>query len=172
MSNAISTLMMIALMLATVSFLAQGSFTAMAQLSDAWTVREERRIVDARTSITSNGVSYATPSVDVTVRNNGAESVRGFSKWDVLVQYYEADGTFHSKWVPHTSATAPGDDQWTVTGIYLDAATLKAETTQPGILDPLEELILRVTVSPAADATANNRIVIGTSSGITLSAPF
>ena len=112
MSNAISTLMMIALMLATVSFLAQGSFTAMAQLSDAWTAREERRIVDSRTSITSNGVSYATPSVDVTVRNDGAESVRGFSKWDVVVQYYETDGTFHSKWVPYTSATTPGDDQY------------------------------------------------------------
>ncbi len=172
MSNVIATVMMIALILATVSFLAQGSFTAMAQLSDAWTGSEERRIVDARTSITSNGVSYSTPSVDVTVQNDGDEALRGFSKWDVVVQYYETDGTFHSKWLPHTAAATPGDDQWTVTGIYLDAGTLKAEATQPGILDPQEELILRTTVTPAADSTANNRIVIGTASGITLSAPF
>ena len=172
MSTAIATLMMVALMLATVSFLAQGSFTAMAQLSDAWTTEEERRLVDARTSVTSGGVTYATPNVDVTVTNNGDEAIRGFSMWDVLVQYYETDGTYHSKWIPYTAAATPGDDQWTVRGVYLDAGTLKAEATQPGILDPLEELILRATVTPAADSAANNRIVIGTPSGITLSTPF
>lgn len=172
MSTAIATLMMVALMLATVSFLAQGSFTAMAQLSDAWTTEEERRLVDARTSVTSGGVTYATPNVDVTVTNNGDEAIRGFSMWDVLVQYYETDGTYHSTWVPYVAGTSPGDGQWSVTGIYLDAGTLKAEATQPGILDPSEELILRVSVTPAADSTANNRVIIGTANGVTLSTPF
>ena len=172
MSSAIATLMMVALMLATVSLLAQGSFTAMAQLSDAWTSEEERRLVDARTSVTSGGITYATPSVDVTVVNNGDESIRGFSKWDVIVQYYETDGTYRSVWVPYVSGTSPGDGQWAITGIYLDAATLKAESTQPGILDPSEELILRVSVTPAADSTANNRVIISTANGITMSAPF
>ena len=172
MSSAIATLMMVALMLATVSLLAQGSFTAMAQLSDAWTSEEQRRLVDARTSVTSGGITYATPSVDVTVVNNGDESIRGFSKWDVIVQYYETDGTYRSVWVPYVSGTSPGDGQWAITGIYLDAATLKAESTQPGILDPSEELILRVSVTPAADSTANNRVIISTANGITMSAPF
>ena len=172
MSSAIATLMMVALMLATVSLLAQSSFTAMAQLSDAWTSEEERRLVDARTSVTSGGITYATPSVDVTVVNNGDESIRGFSKWDVIVQYYETDGTYRSVWVPYVSGTSPGDGQWAITGIYLDAATLKAESTQPGILDPSEELILRVSVTPAADSTANNRVIISTANGITMSAPF
>ena len=172
MSIAIVTVMMTALLLGGVAVFAQGSFAALTKMTDAWNEMEDRTSTMVRTGLEAVATSYATPTIDVTMLNSGEIALRDFAKWDVVVQYYETDGTYRSVWVPYVSGTSPGDGQWAITGIYLDAATLKAESTQPGILDPSEELILRVSVTPAADSTANNRVIISTANGITMSAPF
>ena len=159
-------------MLAGVSVLGQSSFTALGDVSDSFKEMEVRSGVRSRTDLSTVSVAYASPTLDWTLLNAGSESLRGYENWDVLVQYYETDGTYHTAWLPYTTASPVGDNQWTVQGIYLDAATLKAEASQPNILDPQEELVLRLQVSPAADSDANNLVIAGTSNGVTLSSPF
>ena len=172
MSTAIVTVMMTALILAGVAVLAQGSFTALAQITDAWNQMEDRTSTMARTQVAAVSTSYATPTIDVTMLNSGEVPLRDFAKWDVVVQYYETDGTYRSTWLPYTTATPVSDNSWGVVGIYHDAAASKPETYQPNILDPGEHLVIRIVVNPAADAAANNQVVIGTPNAATLSSAF
>lgn len=172
MSNAIVTVIMAALLLAGVSILAQGSFTALSELSEAWKGLETRSGQSARTEILPLSTSYASPTVDVTLRNAGQEPLRDFDSWDVLVQYQDGTGVQRAAWLPFTSASPVSDNEWGVWGIYADAGKETAEAHQPNILDPGEELIIRVQLSPAADGTATNTIIIGTPNGVTLSTGF
>lgn len=50
-------------------------------------------------------------------------------------------------------------------GIYRDAPTLLEEVLDPGVLNPGEELILRMTPDPAVVADTYDRIIIGTPNG-------
>ena len=172
MSNAIVTVIMAALLLVGVGVLATGSFTAVGNLSDSWKGMETRASALSRADITTTATSYATPTLDVTVKNAGEESLRNFAKWDVVVQYYEIDGTYNTRWLPFTTASPPADNQWGTAGFYLDAASAKKEAFQPGILDAAEEVVIRLKLSPSADQDANNLVVIGTSNGVTLTKPF
>jgi hypothetical protein len=172
MSNAIVTVIMTALMLAGVSILAQGSFTAVSDLSESWKDMEGRSSALSRTDISALTVSYATPTLDVTLVNTGGEALRDFGKWDVVAQYYETDGTYQTTYLTFTTATTTGDNEWRMEGIYLDASANTAEAHQPQILDPGEELVISLSMTPTADTSANNVIVIGTPNGVTVSKPF
>jgi hypothetical protein len=172
MSNAIVTVIMTALMLAGVSILAQGSFTAVGNLSESWKDMEGRSSALSRTNVGILDTTYATPTLDVTLANTGGEALRDFGKWDVVAQYYETDGTYQTTYLTFTTATTPGDNEWNKVGIYLDASASTAEAHQPQILDPGEELVIRLSMTPTADTAANNVIVIGTPNGVTVSEPF
>lgn len=52
-------------------------------------------------------LSYASPQVDVVLRNTGRVGLRDFPSWDVWVDYYEADGTHHTERLSYTSAATP-----------------------------------------------------------------
>ena len=171
MSNAIVTVIMTALLLAGVSILAQGSFTAVGNVSDSWKQMETRSAALSRTDLGVVSTSYATPTLDVTVKNTGGEALRDFGQWDVVVQYYETDGTYHTTYLPYTTGTVD-TNEWQKVGIYLDASASTAEAYQPDIFDPTEELVLRLSVTPVADESANNLVVIGTPNGVTVSEPF
>lgn len=172
MSNAIVTVIMTALLLVGVSILADGSFTAVGNVSDSWKQMEVRSVALARTDISVIDTSYASSTLDVTLKNIGGEALRDYGMWDVVVQYYEDDGTYHTRWLPYTTATPVGDNEWGKAGLYVDAAALEEESYQPEIMDPSEELILRLRVSPTVDEAANNVFVIGTPNGVTVSGPF
>lgn len=172
MSNAIVMVIMTALMLAGVSILAQGSFTAVGSVSDSWKDMESRSSALSRTDIGIVDVSYATPTLDVTIANTGGESLREFGKWDVVAQYYETDGTYNTTYLTFTTATSVGDNEWNKVGIYLDASAGASEAYQPQILDPGEELVISLNMTPVADTAANNVVLIGTPNGVTVSEPF
>ena len=172
MSNAIVTIIMTALMLAGVSILAGGSFSAVDHVSESWKGMEARSAAITRTNLSIVDVSYATPTVDVTLANTGDETLRDFAKWDVLVRYYETDGTLHDTYLNYTAASPADDNEWQEYGIYLDASAGKPESFQPGLLNPSEQLVLRLKLAPAADSAADNVVVVGTPNGITVSKPF
>ena len=172
MSNAIVTIIMTALMLAGVSILAQGSFAAVDNVSESWKGMEARSAEIARTDLSIVGVSYATPTLDVTLSNSGGETLRDFAKWDVFVRYYETNGTLHDTYLAYSSASPTDDNEWQKYGIYLDASAGTAESFQPGLFDPAEEMVLRLRLDPVVDSGANNVVVIGTPNGVTASEPF
>ena len=92
-------------------------------------------------------------TVEITVRNDGNEKLADFARWDVVLQYDAATGGL-ARWYPYVEAVEPGSNQWTVAGLYLDAANAIPEALEPGILNPGEEMVIRVRISPpASDGT-------------------
>ena len=172
MANAITTLLTVAVVLVAVALIGQSSFKSMDTLSTAWKEMEVRTGQIARTNIQVLSTSYTAPQVDITVKNTGLVALKDFSAWDVVVLYYEADGTYHPRWLPYTATNPPGDNQWTVVGIYVDAATSTAEVFQPNILDPEEEMVIRLRLSPAAASNGQNLAIIATPNGVSVSTMF
>lgn len=175
MSNAIVTLMTTAVVLTAVLALTQSAFKSASMLSESWVQMEERSATISRTEIQVVEVVTDTPPwVDITIENSGQVSIRDFEAWDVIVQYYATDTAFHQLWLsPSTDAAPPpGDNQWAVVGLYLDASASIPEAFQPNILDPAEEMIIRIKLAPGADGNSNNQAVISTPNGISVSTPF
>ncbi len=171
MSNAIVALISVALILSSVALTAQGSFRSIAVLSDAWQQMEVRTKEMSRTNIEVINAQMTGAQVDVTIKNSGQTVLRDFSNWDVVMQYYDGSGNYYEKWIPYTSNPVPGNDRWTVEGIYVIASTTP-EVFQPNMFDPSEEMVIRVILSPAPSASSTKMVVIGTPNGVSASSNF
>jgi hypothetical protein len=172
MGSAIITLIMIGIVLTGVGVLSQGTLFSVAMIADSWKEMEVRTGDIVRTQLEVLSTANTPPTVTVTLRNPGQTPLRDFISWDVMLQYYESDGTYHQVWLPYVSTTPPGDNQWTVEGIYVDAATSDPEVFQPNILDPGEEIVITVKLLPTARTSGQNQIVIATPNGIAASGMF
>lgn len=109
--------------------------------------------------------------VEVTLRNNGQTKLGDFEKWDAVFQYYDTGSTYHVVWIPYTSGT-PGNNEWTVEGIYLDAGGDIAEVFEPGILNPGEEVIIEAKLSPSVGTGTTNLSVVSAPNGTQTSIIF
>lgn len=101
-------------------------------------------------------------NVDVTLDNTGQTKLAEFSKWDVIVQYYDEAGMYYTVWLPYTSGT-PTNNQWSVIGIYQGA---DYEVFEPNILNPGENIRIRAVVNPVVGRDTTNLVVIATPNGI------
>lgn len=123
-----------------------------------------------RTQITLLGAGQPAPGyIDMALRNSGGVKQAGFSSWDVIVQYYDDASQYYVKWFPYSSET-PGDNEWTVNGIYLDAASATPEVFEPGILNPGEDMVIRTKLAPAYKKWATKSLSVATASGVSASA--
>jgi hypothetical protein len=107
-------------------------------------------------------------ALNVTLLNGGQTKLSSFSNWDVIVQYDGDDGGYYAKWLPYTSG-APGADEWTVGGIYVDG---NPEAFEPDILNPGETLEIVATIDPPAEIDTALMVTISTPNGITASVSF
>ena len=106
------------------------------------------------------------------VKDDGQVALGKFSDWDVMLQYYDAGGAYAIKWLPYTSSSAPGTDQWIVDGIFLDEQTSKAEVFEPGVLNPGEEMVVLAQVSPSFGVGTNNLATVSSPNGVAVSMTF
>lgn len=168
METVISALIVIALLILTVMGLAQASITAQATIAQSSGAMQERVGERARTGIAPLN-AQATPlgapasTVQITLKNTGTTKLSDFNQWDVILQY--SDGVSNQvKWYP-------GLDTWANT-IYLSAATLTPEVYDPGILNPNEEMIATLTVTPSIGVGTTNLAVVSTPNGIIATTVF
>ena len=172
MPTVIATLISIGLLISSLGVLAQGGFKAVDLLTAAWVESEERTNTIANTRIEVLSATHSAPQVDISLKNTGDQAVRSFEEWDVLVQYYESGGAYHTEWLSYTSAATPGNNEWTVRGIYIDAGSLTTEVFEPNVFNPDEELIVRFTLSPAARTASKNQVALSTPNGVTATTMF
>lgn len=100
-------------------------------------------------------------TLSIILSNSGPVAIAEFPTWDVLVEYYDAVGTYFIEWLnyaPHT----PLNNEWTITGIYSDAAFGITETFDPDILNPGEQLVMEVHLSPAVGVGEALRVMLFT----------
>lgn len=109
--------------------------------------------------------------IEVTVRNSGAVKLADYKRWDVFAEYFETgadDPIYHSTRLTYKSA-APGNNEWTMGGIFIDPANDIAETYDPAILNSGEAAALQLYVSPAVGVGETARVTVATENGVTAS---
>ena len=173
MANLIVAMVTLAAIITTTISLMNSALTPHFKLSDAWKQMRTRSEQMVRTEMSTARVSVdsAGTSIEVTVRNDGETPLRAFDKWDLFVSYAPAPSGSGLKVLrlDYTEQETPGTDEWSVPGIYLNAAASEAEIWSPGIVDSGEEFVLRAKVgTPIATSTASV-LTLAAQNGVTLS---
>lgn len=165
MDTVITALIVIAVLLFAVMTLSERSLSAQDTIMESWREVEERMGERARTdlSIITTETKPGGGTVEITIRNEGSTKLADFEWWDVILQYYEAGG-YRVEWYPF--------GEWSVEGIYLDASETIVETFDPNILNPGEEMVIWVSVSPAVVVATTNQATVVTPNGISASSVF
>ena len=113
---------------------------------------------------TLSATMTAADTLEVALRNRGQTKLTSFSKWDVIVKYYKS-GSYHVTWLPYIDGS-PGNNEWTVSGIYLSSENLTAEIFEPEILNPGEEMIIQAKLSPGIQKGTTCDVIVSTPNGI------
>ena len=172
MEIAVVVIVCIALILFGGMAMAQGFLTAADEA--ALSVEE---ITVTRGEIMRTGLSLSSArqvgagTIEVILSNSGQMKLASFSKWDIIVQYYDADWTYYTKWLPYTEGTLD-DNEWQKTGIYLDAGDETPEVFEPGILNPGEEMKIDAKLNPSPQAGTTVEVIISTPNGVQESGSF
>jgi hypothetical protein len=169
METAVIAIVCIALIVVAGMTMSQGFLTSV----DAGGVRfSESAYRDGeimRTELTMLAASQpAAGYLDISLRNSGQVKQAEFDDWDMIVQYDDGSNNY-VKWLPYNNG-APADDQWTIKGIYLNAANATPEVFEPGIFDAGEEMIIRTKLAPAPATWTTKSITVATASGVPVTA--
>ena len=82
--------------------------------------------------------------LDIVIENTGQTKIADFDKWDVIVQYYSAGGTYNVSYLSYngtgTGTWPPPYNQWGVYWIRLNGVS---ETFEPNVLNPGEQIDIR-----------------------------
>lgn len=172
MSNALVTLIVIALMLTAVLTWSSVSLSSMdsTALSLKDMVETSREV--SRTDIEVTSAETKAPFVEVLVQNSGKVHIAQFPGWDVLVQYYDGNSTYCIGSLSHTEDADPSDNQWTVANIYSDDSLAQEEVFEPGILNPGEVMLLKLRLTPQPGSGTTNLVAVCSPNGLTSSAQF
>lgn len=167
MESAVATLIIVTVLLFGALTMAHTFLSMQDELLQSWRAMEERVGERAATglAVVRGEVVGMGEAVEVTLRNDGRVRLADYARWDVIVQH-DAPAAQHLAWYPHADAAAPGEACWTVVGLYRDAALGAAEVFEPGILNPGEEIVIRISISPAVAAGSTAVAVVATPNGV------
>jgi hypothetical protein len=169
METAIVSLICIALVVFGSMTMSQGFLTSVDASTMGLEEIGQRDETIMRTELSSVSTSQPASNIlEVILENNGQTKLAEFNKWDVIVQYYDGTGTYHTKWLPYTKGTL-GDDEWEVVWIQLNGA---AEIFEPNVLNPEEQIEIRAQLDPQVGAGTTNMVVVATPNGIPVSTYF
>ncbi len=172
MSTALVTLVAMALMLTAVMSWTQATFSSLDSGSMYWKEMAHRSAEALRTDIDLTGANTTAPYVEATIANVGRIALTSFSQWDVLVEYYDGNSTYHIGSLAYTEDAAPSDSEWTVDVIYADDSKGQQEVFEPGILNPGEVMDVKLKLTPAPGAGSTNRVTVSSPNGVAASAQF
>lgn len=173
MENVFAAIVAVALILLAGLTLFGTSLSTQEEIIASWaemSSRTNEQDITFLTPITATTKSAGT-IVEVTLRNNGSTRLAEYNRWDLMLQYYTESNTLKVDWYPYVDTT-PGNNQWTVSGIYMDAATAKSEVFEPGILNPGEEIVLQVQLQPSVGLTTTNMLTLSANNGFSTSTFF
>jgi hypothetical protein len=166
MENVITALIIIGVLILAILGLSERAISAQTAILELSRLVQERATDRARTDLTplSTTTSFFGDHVEVTLKNAGDTKLADFEHWDVIVRYTDAGSIDHVDWYGY-----PG--QWSKQ-IFQDASISAPEAFDPGILNPGEEIVLQIQVSPAVGGGTTNLVTVATPNGITASTVF
>lgn len=126
----------------------------------------------ARTGIAIiDGRSTGSNTIELVMENAGQVKMASFDKWDLIVEYYDNDYVAYSKWLPYTDGSL-NDNEWLISGFFLDASANTTEAFEPDILNPEEEMKLSVELDPPPRAGSTLTSTVITPNGVADSYSF
>ncbi len=161
METVIPAVVIIALLLLATFTISEQFLSSQETVMESWREMqdrmEERSLTDltpvrAETSVLGN-------TVQITARNDGNTKLADLDRWDVILQYTGSDGYLHTEWYPFGT----GQNEWaaTITDLY-----------EPGILNPEEEMVIEVAVSPAVASSTTNVATVTAPNGLCVTTVF
>ena len=126
-------------------------------------------IMRTQLSLDSVYTSVGGLNLYVTLNNTGQTKLSNFSKWDVIIQYYDDEDNYRTVWLPYTATNPPGNNQWTVYWIYYGS---DPATYEPGIFNPGERMRIRAQLNPDIGNDTINMVVISTPNGVPIPVQF
>lgn len=166
MDTVLTGLIVITLLILAVLMMSQAYFSSQDAMFTSWRDMQARLGEQNRTGLTPVTARTlpggSSDTVEVTVSNSGNTKWArdDFDRWDVILQYTDTDGAQHTAWYPYGATT----NTWTAHHI--------AELYEPGILNPGEELVVWVTITPTIQVASTNVATVGTPNGISATAVF
>lgn len=166
MENVITALIIIGVLVLAVLGLSERAISAQAALVEVSRLAQERAADRARTDLTPLAATTTIfgDYVAVTLKNTGDTKVADYEQWDVILRYTDGSGGDHVDWYGY-----PG--RWTKQ-IFQVASTSTPEAFDPGILNPGEEIVLLIQVSPAVGSGTTNLVTVAALNGVTASTVF
>jgi len=147
--------------LATTMLSAQNELRTASQSLQARLDTRARTMLDPVGGQITNEGSVA----ELVFRNTGTVKLADLEQWDIIIEYTdEADG-YHVNWLPYAS-NVPINNEWAVSGIYLNAAQSLPETYERGIINSGEELKLTVRLMPSVGRGKTVAATISTPNGV------
>jgi len=173
LANLFIAVVTVAILLAAMAGLAQGSIVPQSTASNSLKALQNRTGDISRTAMTSldSSVLAAGSEVELTVRNDGQTPLHRFQLWDLLMTYEDGAGLQIQR-LAYTTDSSPSAGEWTVKGIYKDAGDATPEAFQPDIVNTGEEFIVQASISPAIASPSDNSFVLATDNGVALTVPF
>ena len=169
METAIVSLICIALIMFGGMTMSQGFLTSVDSTTIGLEEISSRGEEIMRTELTAANTSMPSASLlRVSLENSGQTKLSSFSKWDVIVQYYDGGGTYYVRWLPYTEETL-GNNEWRKVGIYLDG---QVEAYEPNMVNPGEEVVIEAKLNPPIGDNTTNLVVVSTPNGIPASIAF
>ena len=172
METAIVSIICIALIVFGGMTMSQGFITSVDAGATGLVEIGQRDETIVRTELTPVSTSLSTPygpdPLEIILENTGHTKLADFEKWDIIVQYYDWYSNYVVEWLPYTEDTA-GTYEWEVVWIRLDG---EAETFEPNVLNPGEQIMLRTWLYPSVGMGTTNMVTISTPSGVTASTYF
>jgi hypothetical protein len=173
MENVLASFVVVFIILFAVLTLSHTFLASQDTMYSAWEDMEARYIEQSRTQLTLVDATIAVGggSMDIVLRNDGATRLADFDLWDVISQYYEtADFSgYHIDWLPYID-DEPLTNEWSAIDIYMDADQESLEIYEPTILNPGEELLVRVSFTPHIGPGTTSHVRIVTENGNAISA--
>jgi hypothetical protein len=129
-------------------------------------IESSMKLISA-SATTGGGVTH----VDVVVSNNGRRTLDAFAEWDVTVRYDQL-GAADETVLLTPYATVTTDNSWTDLSLWLDYGNSTAELIEPGRLNQMEEMVMRIQLNPEVQASTSGEVTITTPTGQTGSIYF
>ncbi|MHB1296514.1 MAG: hypothetical protein ACYC4R_16165 [Anaerolineae bacterium] len=171
MDSALATVILISLMLVAGLSLAQTHLSSQEALLEASHTLDARVVERARTCISTLSIqaTAAGETVQVLLLNSGEVRLADLGQWDVIVQYHSVGGQYIIAHLPYRqTADLEADRWWDLGGIYIDREANEPEAFEPGIVNPGEQILLNLSLSPVMDASPA-LVTVSTPQGISAS---
>ncbi len=164
METALISVVSIAIIIISVATMALGAFQSANTVVDSWQQMERQASSIRQTEVTlALSGNYTGGDINLMAANQGQTDLADFSHWDVLAQRQDTAAVY----ITYTENANPGNNEWTVSGIYLTSNTTLAEVFNPNMLNPGETMEIILNLNPEIAQGKTGRITMSTPNGVT-----